>query len=63
MDAIRTLAERGHTDLVETLALSLCRTMLADRRMHEVTVRVEKLALGPDAVGIELTRSRTDFDT
>nr|WP_255617252.1 (5-formylfuran-3-yl)methyl phosphate synthase [Aurantimonas sp. VKM B-3413] len=63
MDAIRALGERGHTDLVETLALSLCRAILADRRVHEVTVRVEKLALGPGAVGIELTRRRTDLDT
>ncbi len=58
IDAIRALAESGHTDLVETLALDLTRTVLADRRVHAVTVRVEKLELGPRAVGVEITRRR-----
>ncbi|MEF2552098.1 (5-formylfuran-3-yl)methyl phosphate synthase [Aurantimonas sp. A2-1-M11] len=58
LDAIRALAARGHTDLVETLAVDLAETVLADRRIREVTVRVEKLELGPEAVGIELTRRR-----
>lgn len=58
IDAIRSLAERGHTDLVETLALELADTVLADARVREVTVRVEKLELGPAAVGIAVTRGR-----
>lgn len=58
IDAIRALAESGHTDLVETLALDLARTILADTRVREVTVRVEKLELGPRAVGVEITRRR-----
>ncbi|MCD1643645.1 (5-formylfuran-3-yl)methyl phosphate synthase [Aurantimonas coralicida] len=58
LDAIRALAARGHTDLVETLAVELAETVLADARIREVTVRVEKLELGPEAVGIELTRRR-----
>ncbi len=59
LDAIRGLAARGHTDLVERLALDLAEMVLADRRVHEVRVRVEKLDLGPDAVGIEIRRRRT----
>ena len=58
LDAIRTLAGRGHTDLVETLALDLADTVLADNRVRQVTVTVEKLELGPQAVGVSLTRSR-----
>ena len=58
MDAVRTLAARGHTDLVETLAEELADTVLADRRVRSVTVKVEKLELGPAAVGIEIRRSR-----
>ncbi|MEH6717566.1 MAG: (5-formylfuran-3-yl)methyl phosphate synthase [Aurantimonas endophytica] len=58
IDAIRALAESGHTDLVETLALDLAHTILADTRVREVTVRVEKLELGPRAVGVEITRRR-----
>ncbi|MCE7029521.1 (5-formylfuran-3-yl)methyl phosphate synthase [Jiella avicenniae] len=60
-DAIRALVEAGHTDLVETLALDLARTILSDRRVFEVSVRVEKLELGPAAVGIEIRRRRADF--
>lgn len=56
MDAIRDLVARGHTDLVETLAEDLAETLLKDRRLRRVTVRVEKLELGPGAVGIEITR-------
>ena len=58
LDAIRRLAGRGHTDLVETLALDLADAVLDDRRIRQVTVTVEKLELGPQAVGISLTRSR-----
>lgn len=60
IDAIRALVEAGHTALVETLALDLAGTLLQDSRLFEVTVRVEKLELGPGAVGIEIRRSRAD---
>ncbi|ORE92704.1 (5-formylfuran-3-yl)methyl phosphate synthase [Aurantimonas sp. 22II-16-19i] len=60
-DAVRALAEAGHTDLVETLALDLARTVLSDGRVFEVSVRVEKLELGAGAVGIEIRRRRSDF--
>ena len=56
MDAVRTLVARGHTDLVETLAEDLAATLLRDRRVAAVTIRVEKLELGPAAVGIEIRR-------
>ncbi|MBB3936394.1 dihydroneopterin aldolase [Aureimonas phyllosphaerae] len=56
MDAARRLCERGHTDLVETLAEELAVELLTDRRVAEVMVRVEKLDLGPEAVGIEIRR-------
>jgi len=59
-DAIRRLAERGHTDLVETLAEELAAELLMDGRVAAVTVRVEKLDLGPEAVGIEIRRDRGD---
>ncbi|MBO0903484.1 (5-formylfuran-3-yl)methyl phosphate synthase [Jiella sonneratiae] len=58
IDAIRHLAERGHTDLVETLAVDLAATVLSDQRVFEVGVRVEKLELGPGSVGIEIIRRR-----
>ena len=58
LDAIRTLAGRGHTDLVETLAVELADVLLADPRLWQVTVRVEKLELGPEAVGVEISRGR-----
>ncbi|RIY00104.1 hypothetical protein D3218_12475 [Aureimonas flava] len=58
MDAARRLCERGHTDLVETLAEELAGELLADPRLVEVMVRVEKLDLGPEAVGIEIRRAK-----
>ncbi|MEN3793903.1 (5-formylfuran-3-yl)methyl phosphate synthase [Fulvimarina sp. MAC3] len=56
IDAINALAERGHTVLVEELATRLAGTLLKDRRVRQVTVRVEKLGLGPGAVGVEIVR-------
>ena len=58
LDAIRSLAGHGHTELVETLAVELADTLLADPRLRQVTVRVEKLELGPEAVGVEISRGR-----
>ena len=56
MDAVRSLVASGHTDFVETLAEELAATVLGDRRVRAVTVKVEKLQLGPGAVGIEIRR-------
>ncbi|MCK5933745.1 MAG: dihydroneopterin aldolase [Fulvimarina manganoxydans] len=56
IDAIRALAEEGHTVLVEELATRLATTLKRDERVREVRVRVEKLDLGPGAVGVEIVR-------
>ncbi|WP_082529388.1 (5-formylfuran-3-yl)methyl phosphate synthase [Aurantimonas sp. Leaf443] len=58
MDAVRLVTARGHVELVETLAVDLAERLLCDGRVRAVTVRVEKLALGPGAVGIEIERRR-----
>ena len=58
MDAVRSLVASGHTDFVETLAEELSATLLGDRRVRAVMVRVEKLQLEPGAVGIEIRRRR-----
>lgn len=58
MDAVRDLVARGHTDLVETLAEELAATVLSDVRVRRVIVKVEKLDLGPAAVGVEISRER-----
>ncbi|SHJ11435.1 dihydroneopterin aldolase [Aureimonas altamirensis DSM 21988] len=60
MDAVRAIVARGHIDLVETIAEELAATILADSRVTGVTVRVEKLDLGPAAAGIEIRREAGD---
>ena len=58
--ARRTAAE-GHFQLVEAFAERLARACLADQRVTQARVRVEKpLALAPDAVGagVEITLTR-----
>jgi len=59
-DAIRRLADQGHTDLVEALAEDLAADLLRDGRLLSVEVQVEKLDLGPDAVGVAIRRRRED---
>ncbi|MDB5445407.1 MAG: folB [Phenylobacterium sp.] len=50
--AARAVAAEGHIELVETFADRLARACLADPRVTQARVRVEKpLALAPDAVG------------
>ena len=52
LDAARGIAAEGHIELVETFAERLARACLADPRVTQARVRVEKpLALAPDAVG------------
>ena len=56
--AAREIAGGGHIDLVETFAQRLAQACLADPRVTQARVRVEKpLALAPDAVaaGVEIT--------
>ncbi|ASG21321.1 dihydroneopterin aldolase [Nitrospirillum viridazoti] len=57
---VRELAAQGHLHLVETFAETVAQRLLADGRVHSVTVRVEKLDVFPDAAsaGIEITRQR-----
>jgi dihydroneopterin aldolase len=58
MDGIRTIVARGHIELSETLAERVATHVLADPRVMRVTVRVEKLELGPGGVGVEIERKR-----
>lgn len=59
-DAIRRLADQGHTDLVEALAEDLAADLLRDSRLLSVEIQVEKLDLGPDAVGVAIRRRRAE---
>jgi dihydroneopterin aldolase len=58
MDGIRTIVARGHVDLSEALAERVAAHVLSDPRVMRVTVRVEKLELGPGGVGVEIERKR-----
>jgi dihydroneopterin aldolase len=58
LEAARRIAGAGHIELVETFAERLGRACLADPRVTQARIRVEKpLALAPDAVGagVEIT--------
>src|SRR5262245_3963917 len=56
--AVKSVVAAGHINLVETLAARIADRCLADKRIVSVLVRVEKLERGPDAVGVEIVRSR-----
>ena len=56
--AVKAIVAAGHINLVETLAARIADRCLADKRIVSVLVRVEKLERGPDAVGVEIVRSR-----
>ncbi|UXM94355.1 dihydroneopterin aldolase [Bartonella sp. HY329] len=56
IDGIRRLAQLGHVDLVETLAERIAAFILSYPRVQRVIVRVEKLELEPESVGIEIER-------
>ena len=58
MDGIRTIVARGHVELSEALAEQVAAHVLEDPRVMRVTVRVEKLELGPGGVGVEIERKR-----
>jgi dihydroneopterin aldolase len=58
LEAARAIASAGHIELVETFAERLGQACLADPRVTQARIRVEKpLALAPDAVaaGVEIT--------
>lgn len=59
-DGIRAVVAEGHIDFVETLAERIATRVLADPRARRVTVRVEKLEMGPGAVGVEIVMDRPD---
>lgn len=62
VEGIRTIAGRGHINLVETLADRIADLCLADARARRARVRVEKLDIYPDAAGVgaEVERRRAD---
>ncbi len=57
---IRSIAARGHVNLVETLAEDIATMCLEDIRVLSVRVRIEKLDLFTDieSVGVEIERVR-----
>jgi dihydroneopterin aldolase len=57
---IRRLVDNGHINLVETLAEQIAEMCLADPRVSQVRVSVEKLDVEPAAasVGVEIERRR-----
>jgi dihydroneopterin aldolase len=57
-DGIRMIVAREHIAFVEMLAERIAALLLAQARVTSVTVRVEKLDVGPGAVGVEITRER-----
>jgi hypothetical protein len=58
MDGIRTIVAKGHVQLSEALAEHVAELVLENPRVMRVTVRVEKLELGPGGVGVEIERKR-----
>jgi dihydroneopterin aldolase len=58
MDAIRIVVAREHIPLVEMLAERIAAVLLAHPRVIRVAIRVEKLDIGPGAVGVEIVRER-----
>jgi dihydroneopterin aldolase len=57
-DGIRMLVAHEHFAFIETLAERVAALVLAHPRVAAVTVRVEKLEVGPGGVGVEITRER-----
>jgi len=57
-DAIRMIVAQEHIALVETLAERIAASVLTHPRVASVTVRIEKLDIGPGSVGVEIMRER-----
>jgi dihydroneopterin aldolase len=57
-DGIRIITAREHIALVEDLAERIADFLLGYRQVAAVTIRIEKLEIGPDSVGIEISRQR-----
>ncbi|MEQ8267255.1 MAG: dihydroneopterin aldolase [Parvibaculum sp.] len=60
VDGIKAIVAEGHLNLVETLAERIAASCLEDERVRVALVRVEKLAVIPEAasVGVEIERVR-----
>jgi dihydroneopterin aldolase len=58
MDAIRIILDRGHIDLIETIANELADRLLQHASVLRASVRVEKLDVVSGAVGVEIRRER-----
>lgn len=57
-DSIRMIVAQEHIALVEMLAERIAAVVLTHPRAVSATIRVEKLDVGPGAVGIVITRER-----
>lgn len=57
-DSVRMVAAQEHIALVETLAERVAALVLTYPRVASITVRIEKLDVGPGGVGVEITRER-----
>jgi len=57
-DSIRMIVAQEHIALVEMLAERIAAVVLTYPRVASATVRVEKLDVGPGAVGVEIVRER-----
>jgi dihydroneopterin aldolase len=55
-DGIRMIVAQEHVTLIEMLAERIAALVLSNARVCAVTVRVEKLDVGPGAVGVEIRR-------
>jgi dihydroneopterin aldolase len=57
-DSIRMIVAQEHITLVEILAERIAALILTHPRVMSVTVRVEKLEVGPGGTGVEIVRRR-----
>jgi dihydroneopterin aldolase len=57
-DAIARVAAAEHVDFAETLAERIAAAILRHPMVRRIAVKVEKLELGPGAVGVELVMDR-----
>lgn len=57
-DGIRLIAAEGHVPLVEILAERVANFVLGHPQVQRVTVKVEKVQIGPGRVGVEIRRQR-----
>lgn len=58
-DSIRIVAAQEHIGLVEILAERIAALILTHHQVVSVTIRVEKLDVGPGSVGVEIMRERS----